>query len=251
MKTHTQVAVIGGGVVGASVLYHLTKAGWTDVVLIERDELTSGSTWHAAGGMHTLNGDPNVAKLQEYTINLYKEIEEASGQSCGIHITAGVDLATTPERMDFLKVACARARYLGLGMEIISVDEAARIFPLMDKRQFVGALYNPLEGHVDPAGVTQAYAKAARNKGAEVYRFTRVTDLKQRPDGSWDVHTDKGSLHAEHVVNAAGLWAREVGHMAGLELPVLAMEHQYVITGEMPEVVASEKEVLHCIDFEG
>ncbi len=220
-------------------------------MLIERDELTSGSTWHAAGGMHTLNGDPNVAKLQEYTIKLYREIEDASGQSCSIHITAGVDLAGTPERMDFLKLACARARYLGLDMEIISVDEAARIFPLMDKRHFIGALYNPLEGHVDPAGVTQAYCKAARNKGAEVYRFTRVTDLKPRADGSWDVITDKGNLHAEHVVNAAGLWAREVGQMVGLELPVLAMEHQYLVTGEMPEVIASEKEVLHCIDFEG
>jgi dimethylglycine dehydrogenase len=117
MKSHVQVAVIGGGVVGASVLYHLARAGWSDVVLLERDELTCGSTWHAAGGMHTLNGDPNVAKLQEYTIKLYKEIEEASGQSCGIHITAGVNLATTPERVDFMKLACARARYLGLGME--------------------------------------------------------------------------------------------------------------------------------------
>ena len=251
MKSHVQVAVVGGGVVGASVLYHLARAGWTDVALIERDELTSGSTWHAAGGMHTLNGDPNVAKLQKYTIELYKEIEQASGQSCSIHITAGVDLAGTPERMDFLKLACARARYLGLGMEIISIDEAARIFPLMDKKHFVGALYNPLEGHVDPSGVTHAYAKAARNLGAEVYRFTRVTALSQRPDGSWNVATDKGDLVAEHVVNAAGLWAREVGRFAGLELPVLAMEHQYLITGEVPEVVASEKEVLHAIDFEG
>jgi dimethylglycine dehydrogenase len=251
VKTHTQVAVIGGGVVGASVLYHLARAGWTDVVLIERDELTSGSTWHAAGGMHTLNGDPNVAKLQKYTIELYREIEEKSGQSCSIHITAGVDLAGTPERMDFLKLACARARYLGLDMEIISIDEAARLFPLMDKRHFVGALYNPLEGHVDPAGVTQAYAKAARNLGAEVYRFTRVTDLTQRSGGSWDVTTDKGDLVAEHVVNAAGLWAREVGRFVGLNLPVLAMEHQYLITGEMAEVVASPKEVLHAIDFEG
>jgi dimethylglycine dehydrogenase len=251
MKTHTRVAVIGGGVVGVSVLYHLARAGWTDVVLIERDELTSGSTWHAAGGMHTLNGDPNVAKLQKYTIELYREIEAASGQSCSIHITAGVDLAGTAERMDFLKVACARARYLGLDMEIISSDEAARIFPLMDKRYFVGALYNPLEGHVDPAGVTQAYAKAARNLGAEVYRFTRVTDLRQRGDGSWDVITDRGGLVAEHVVNAAGLWAREIGRLVGLTLPVLAMEHQYLITGEIAAVVASPKEVLHAIDFEG
>ena len=251
MKTHTRVAVIGGGVVGASVLYHLAKGGWKDVVLIERDELTSGSTWHAAGGIHTLNGDPNVAKLQKYTIELYKEIEEASGQSCGIHITAGVDLAVTPERLDFLKLACARARYLGLGMEIISVDEAARIFPLMDKRHFVGALYNPLEGHVDPSGVTHAYAKVARNLGAEVYRFTRVTALNQRPDGTWIVITDKGNLVAEHVVNAAGLWGREVGRFVNLELPVLAMEHQYLITGEIPEVVASPKEMLHVIDFDG
>src|SRR4029077_1600253 len=138
VKTHTQVAVIGGGVVGASVLYHLARAGWTDVVLIERDELTSGSTWHAAGGMHTLNGDPNVAKLQEYTIKLYDEIERASGQSCGIHITGGVNLAGTPERMDFLKLACARARYLGLAMEIITVDQAQNLFPLLDKWHFVG-----------------------------------------------------------------------------------------------------------------
>ena len=251
MKTHTRVAVIGGGVVGASVLYHLAKAGWTDIVLIERDELTSGSTWHAAGGMHTLNGDPNVAKLQEYTIKLYQELEAASGQSCGIHITGGVNLAGTPERMDFLKVACGRARYLGLDMEIIGIDEAATLFPLLDKQYFVGALYNPLEGHVDPAGVTQAYAKAARNLGAEVYRFTRVTDLVARADGTWDVITDKGNLHAEHVVNAGGLWAREIGRMAGITLPVLAMEHQYLITGEIPEVVASPKEVLHVIDFEG
>lgn len=251
MKSHVQVAVIGGGVVGASVLYHLARAGWTDVVLVERDELTSGSTWHAAGGMHTLNGDPNVAKLQEYTINLYKEIEEASGQSCGIHITAGVDLAGTPERLDFMKLACARARYLGLGMEMISVDEAARIFPIMDKKHFVGALYNPLEGHVDPNGVTNAYARAARNMGAEVYRFTRVTALTQRTDGSWDVITEKGTINAQHVVNAGGLWAREVGRMVGIELPILAMEHQYLVTGEIPEVIASEKEMLHCIDFEG
>jgi len=251
MKSHVQVAVIGGGVVGASVLYHLARAGWSDVVLIERDELTCGSTWHAAGGMHTLNGDPNVAKLQEYTINLYKEIEEASGQACGTHITGGVNLATTRERLDFMKLACARARYLGLDMEMISVDEAARIFPLMDKKHFLGALYNPLEGHVDPNGVTNAYAKAARNKGAEVYRFTHVKALTQRTDGSWDVITEKGNINAQHVVNAGGLWAREVGRMAGLELPILAMQHQYLITGEIPEVVASEKEVLHCIDFEG
>nr|MDJ0611992.1 FAD-dependent oxidoreductase [Kiloniellales bacterium] len=141
MKSHVQVAVIGGGVVGCSVLYHLTKLGWKDVALFERDELTSGSTWHAAGGMHTLNADPNVAKLQEYTIGLYKEIEEISGQSCGLHLTGGVMLAGTPERMDFIKSAHAKGRYLGIETELISPEEAAEMLPIMDPKHFIGALY--------------------------------------------------------------------------------------------------------------
>lgn len=252
MKTHAQVVVIGGGVVGASVLYHLTKKGWKDVVLVERDELTSGSTWHAAGGMHTINADPNVAKLQSYTINLYQEIEAISGQSCGVHITGGVMLAGTESRLDWLRATHAKGRYLGMETELISVDEAAERFPLMDKKHFVGAMYDPVEGHVDPSGVTQAYAKSARVAGAEVYRHTKVESLKQTADGGWEVITDKGTIQAEHVVNAGGLWAREVGRMVGIELPVLAMEHQYIVTDEMPEVVEYEgKEMLHAIDFEG
>ncbi|MDP8984748.1 MAG: FAD-dependent oxidoreductase [Pseudomonadota bacterium] len=255
MKSHAKAVVIGGGVVGASVLYHLTKAGWKDVLLIERAELTSGSTWHAAGGMHTVNGDPNVAKLQQYTIQLYQELEAISGQSCGVHITGGIMLAGTRERLDWLKMAKARGRYLGMDLELISVDEAAKLFPLMDKQHFKGALYDPIEGHVDPYGVTHAYAKSAQIGGAEIVRQTRVTDLRQRTDGSWDVITDHGNVHAEHVVNAAGLWAREVGRMVGIELPILAMEHQYLITGDMPELVGpgaiGKKEQLHVIDFEG
>jgi len=250
MKSHAKVVVVGGGVVGASVLFHLTKAGWSDVLLIERDELTSGSTWHAAGGMHTVNGDPNVAKLQQYTINLYKELERISGQSCGMHITGGIMLAGTRERMDWLKMAKARGRYLGMELELITADEAARLFPLMDKKHFVGGMYDPIEGHVDPYGVTQAYAKSAQLAGAEIVRHTRVVDLKPRPDGSWDVITDHGNVQAEHVVNAGGLWAREVGRMVGLELPVLAMEHQYLITEKIP-ALEGKKEQLHCIDFEG
>ena len=250
MKNDVRVVVIGGGVVGVSVLYHLTKAGWKDVLLIERGELTCGSTWHAAGGMHTVNGDPNVAKLQQYTINLYKEIEQISGQSCGMHLTGGIMLAGTRERLDWLRMAKARGRYLGMELEIISVDEAARLFPLMNKEHFVGALYDPIEGHVDPYGVTHAYAKAAQIGGAQVVRHTRVTDLKARADGSWDVITDHGNVHAEHVVNAGGLWAREVGRMVGLELPILAMEHQYLITEDIP-ALKGQKEQLHCIDFEG
>src|SRR5271170_6477297 len=131
MKSNAKVVVIGGGVVGASVLYHLTKAGWKDVLLIEREELTAGSTWHAAGGMHTVNGDPNVAKLQQYTINLYKEIEQISGQSCGVHITGGLMLAGTPERLDWLKQVQARGRYLGMQLDFVSMDEAARLMPLI------------------------------------------------------------------------------------------------------------------------
>ena len=253
MKTTAQVAVIGGGVVGCSVLYHLIKAGWTDVVLIEKSELTSGSTWHAAGGMHTLNGDPNVAKLQQYTLGLYKEIEEKSGQSCGVHMPGGIMLADTPERMEWLKMAHARGRYLGMETRIVTAEEAAEIVPLIDPSHFAGALFDPLEGHVDPSGVTNAYAKCATNAGAEIYRHTRMTGLTQRVDGSWDVETEKGSIHAEHVVNAGGLWAREVGRMVGRELPVLAMEHQYLVTEDMPEVIAvndeTGREVPHCIDF--
>jgi dimethylglycine dehydrogenase len=250
MRTHARVVVIGGGVVGASVLYHLTKAGWKDVLLIERAELTSGSTWHAAGGMHTVNGDPNVAKLQQYTIELYQEIERISGQSCGVHVTGGILLAGTRERMDWLKMAQARGRYLGMELEILSAAEAKKIYPLMDERQFVGAMYDPIEGHVDPYGVTHAYAKSAQIGGAEIVRQTRVTDTRQRADGSWDVLTTRGNVHAEHVVNAGGLWAREVGRFVGLELPILAMEHQYLITEDLPEF-KGQKEQIHCIDFEG
>ena len=250
MRQKARVVVIGGGVVGASVLYHLAKAGWTEVLLVERDQLTSGSTWHAAGGMHTLNSDPNVAKLQAYTIELYKEIEELSGQSCGVHLTGGVMLAGTKERLDLLKAMHAKGRYLGMQTELISAKEAAELMPLLDPRHFTGALFDPIEGHVDPYGVTHAYVKAARLKGAEVVLQNRVIELHQRPDASWDVVTEKGTIHTEHVVNAGGLWAREVGRMVGLELPVLAMEHQYLITEDMPEVLASEKELLHAIDFE-
>jgi len=250
MKNQAKVVVIGGGVVGVSVLYHLTKAGWRDVMLIERAELTSGSTWHAAGGMHTVNGDPNVAKLQQYTINLYRELEQISGQSCGLHITGGLMLAGTPERLDWLKMTVARGRYLGMDLELIDMAETKKRFPLLDEKHFVGAIYDPIEGHVDPYGVTHAYAKSAQLGGAEIVRQNRVVDLKQRAYGSWDVITEHGDVHAEHVVNAGGLWAREVGRMVGLELPILAMEHQYIITDDLPEL-AGQPELLHVIDFEG
>ena len=251
MKSHVKAVVIGGGVVGASVLYHLTKGGWKDVMLIERAELTSGSTWHAAGGMHTLNGDPNVAKLQQYTINLYKEIEAVSGVSCGMHVTGGLNLAGTKERLDWLKMARARGRYLGMDLEILSIEEAAKMYPFIEKQHFVGAMFDPVEGHLDPWGVTNAYAKCATMAGAEINRFTRVVDLQLRPDGAWDVISDKGSIVAEHVVNCGGLWAREVGRMVGIELPILAMEHHYLITEDIPGVIDPKVDKFHVIDFEG
>lgn len=253
MKTHTRVAVIGGGVVGCSVLYHLTKAGWKDVVLIERDQLTSGSTWHAAGGFHTLNGDPNVAKLQGYTIGLYDELEKISGQSCGLHRSGGLLLADTPERMEWLKMAHARARYLGLETELLTMQEAKQMLPLLEEKYFVGAMLDAADGNLDPYGTTHAYATSARIAGAEIYLQTRVTALSRRTDGTWDVATTAGTLNAEHVVNCGGLWAREVGRMVGIELPVLAMEHMYLVTDDMPEVVDYNRErgheLPHAIDF--
>ena len=253
MKTSARVVVVGGGVVGCSVLYHLTKAGWKDVVLVERDILTSGSTWHAAGGFHTLNGDPNVAKLQGYTIALYDELEKISGQACGLHRSGGLFLADTKERMEWLKMAHARSRYLGLETELLTLSEAKKLNPLFEEKHFYGAMLDAADGNLDPEGTTHAYAKSARIGGAEIYQGTRVQELNHRADGSWDVITDKGNIHAEHVVNCGGLWAREVGRMVGIELPVLAMEHMYLVTDAVPEVIAYNKEhgkeVSHIIDF--
>ncbi|AMS41964.1 glycine cleavage system protein T [Aminobacter sp. Y103A] len=255
MKSHVKAVVIGGGVVGCSVLYHLARAGWTDIMLIERSELTSGSSWHAAGGFHTLNGDPNVAKLQAYTVQLYKELEEISGQSCSLHLTGGVMLADSPERMDFLRLAHAKGRYLGMDTELITPSEAKKMFPLMDEKHFVGAMWDPVEGHLDPSGTTHAYAKAAKKLGAEIVLRNPVKELTQDPDGTWNVVTEQGTVRAEHVVNCGGLWAREVGRMVGVELPVLAMEHMYLLTEPMPEVEAFNKEtgreMIGVLDFKG
>jgi dimethylglycine dehydrogenase len=254
MKTQAKAVVIGGGVVGCSVLYHLAKHGWTDVLLLERSELTSGSTWHAAGGMHTINGDPNVAKLQQYTIDLYKEIEELSGQATGVHLTGGVMLAATEARLDWMKGMVAKGRYLGIEAELITPEEAHHLMPLLDPKQFVGAVRTVVDGHLDPSGVTYAYAKSARKLGAEIETHCKVEALERHPDG-WLVRTNKGDIIAEHVVNAGGLWAREVGRMVGIELPVLAMEHMYLITEDMPEVAEinakTGKEVIHVVDFDG
>ena len=251
MKTTTRVAVIGGGVVGASVLYHLTKLGWSDVMLLERSELTSGSTWHAAGGFHTLNGDTNMAALQGYTIKLYKELEEITGMSCGLHHVGGITLADNQDRFDMLVAERAKHRYMGLETEIVGPEEIAIIAPITNIDGVIGALYDPLDGHLDPSGTTHAYAKAARMGGATIETHCMVSETNQRPDGTWDVVTNKGTIHAEHIVNAGGLWAREVGQMAGVYLPLHPMEHQYLVTEETPEIYQRDTEHPHVMDPAG
>lgn len=251
MKTTTRVVVIGGGVVGCSVLYHLTKLGWSDVMLIERSELTSGSTWHAAGGFHTLNGDTNMAALQGYTIRLYKELEAITGMSCGLHHVGGITLADNRERFDMLVAERAKHRYMGLETEIVSPEEIAKIAPITNLDGIVGGLYDPLDGHLDPSGTTHAYARAAKMGGATIETHCKVIATNQRADGTWDVVTEKGTVHAEHVVNAGGLWAREVGAMAGVYFPLHPMEHQYIVTDDLPEIYERDTEHPHVMDPAG
>ena len=255
MKSSSQVVVIGGGVVGASVLYHLTEAGWTDVVLVERKELTAGSTWHSAGGMHTLNGDPNVSKLQQYTIELYQQIEARSGQDCSIHLPGGLMLADDRERLDWLRMAQARGRYLGMELEIITPPRPRRCSRCSRSSTSSARCSIPSRATSTRAASPTPTPSAPARRAPRSYRHTWVYDLRQRPDGTWDVITDQGEIHAEHIVNAGGLWAREVGRMIGLELPVLGMEHMYLVTEDMDEVAehraATGRELPMALDFAG
>ncbi len=241
METHARVVIIGGGVVGCSILFHLAKFGWKDCILLEQTELTSGSSWHAAGQIHTISSDPNISRLQGYTINLYREIEATSGHSVGLHATGGFYLASNQIWYDYLKRERSKARYMGLDQEFISVEEAARRHPLIDPKHYIAALWDPLDGDVDPSGVVYAYAKSACVHGAKYYTHTAVLSTRQRADGTWDVETSRGSINAEIVVNAAGLWAREVSRMTGVHLPVQPMEHHYLITDEIPEIAERMK----------
>lgn len=252
MKSHYRAVVIGGGVVGASVLYHLAKFGWTDVALIERSELTAGSTWHAAAGFHSLNADPNIAALQDYTIDLYPIIQEESGQDVGVHMPGGVNIASAPERWEWLQSAWAIFQTMGMeAVRLVTPDEIRELNPIADMTGVLGGLYEEKEGHLDPYGATHAYAGAAKKRGAEVILRNRVLELNSRPDGSWDVVTEQGTIVAEHVVNAGGLWAKQVGLMAGVDLPVTPMEHHYLITEEIPELAALDREIAMIVDLEG
>ena len=253
METHAKAVVIGGGVVGCSILFHLAKFGWKDVVLLERNELTSGSSWHAAGQIHTISSDPNISRLQGYTIGLYKEIEETSGHSIGMHATGGFYLASNQTWYDYLKRERSKARYMGLNQEFISVKEAAERHPLIDPKHYLAALWDDLDGDIDPSGVTYAFAKSAKVHGAKYYTHSPVIETNQHANGSWDVVTPNGTINAEMIVNCGGLWAREVGHLSGIDLPVQPMEHHYLITEEIAEIKSrdSENRLPAGIDYEG
>ena len=251
MKTHAQVVVIGGGLVGCSILYHLAKLGWTDVVLLERDELTSGSTWHAAANIHGLHDNSNITRLQHYTMNLYKELEEETGQGCGVFQPGSLYLAQTEEREHQLRLQEAKARLYGLNFKEVSREQAKELHPLAQFDDIRCIMYEPDGGNVDPSGVTQAYAAGARAMGAKIERFCPVIGTDHQPDGSWIVRTEKGDIHTQWVVNAGGLWGREVAAMAGITLPLQPTEHQYFVTESIDEVANIGRRLPSIADRDG
>jgi dimethylglycine dehydrogenase len=251
MRTHAQAVVIGGGVIGCSILYHLTKLGWTDVVLLERDELTSGSTWHAAANFHGLHDSTNISRLQHYTAELYRELEAETGQGCGIFRTGDLYLAETGAREHQLRLQAAKARYYGMHFHEVSRDEAERLHPLIDLDGIRCIMFEPDSGNVDPSGVTNAYAIGARQRGAEVHRFTPVTGTEPQADGGWIVRAAKGDIRTEWVINAAGLWGREVAALAGVDLPLQPAEHQYFVTEAIPAIAALDRRLPVVADRDG
>ena len=251
MRTHAQAVVIGGGVIGCSILYHLAKMGWADSILLERDELTSGSTWHAAANIHGLHDSTNISRIQHYTMNLYNALEAETGQSCGVFQPGSLYLAQTEAREHQLRLQAAKAKFYGMNFHEVSRDEAERLHSLVDYDGIRCIMYEPDGGNVDPSGVTQAYAAGARKMGAEIERFCPVTATEQQPDGTWIVRTPKGDIHAEWVVNAAGLWGREVASLAGITLPLLPTEHQYFVTDTIAEIAAMDKRLPSVADRDG
>ncbi|MEM9477532.1 MAG: FAD-dependent oxidoreductase [Pseudomonadota bacterium] len=251
MKSHYRVVVIGGGVTGASVLYHLAKFGWTDVAIIERNVLTAGSSWHAAGGIHALNADPNMAALQAYTIDLLSEVEKESGQDIGLHMTGGVTIASAPARWEWLQSAYRIFQSIGIDdCHLMTPEEVKKACPIMDVEGVIGGLWADREGYVDTTGTVHAYARAAKQRGADVIEHNRVLELNWK-GGEWEVVTEKGTITAEHVVNAGGLWAKQCGRMVGLDLPVSPLSHHYFLTETIPEVAELDFEVPMTVDLEG
>jgi dimethylglycine dehydrogenase len=251
LPTHAPAVVIGGGLVGCSILYHLAQKGWTDAVLLERSELTSGSTWHAAANIHGLHDITNISRIQHYTMQLYKTLEAETGQGCGIFQPGSLYLAQTEAREHQLRIQAARARRYGMNFHEVSRDEAERLHPLVDFEGIRCIMYEPDGGNVDPSGVTHAYAAGARALGASIHRFTPVTGTEAQPDGTWIVRTERGDIRTPWVINAAGLWAREVAQMAGLSLPLVPTEHQYFVTETIAEVAALGRRLPSVADRDG
>ena len=236
MKAKAKVVVVGGGVVGVSALYHLAKKGWSDVVLIERKELTSGSTWHAAGLLPLFNMSYSVGQLHKYAVNFYKTLEEETGQNVGFSVVSNIRLATTQGRMDEYHQYAAVAKTIGVKVNFLTPDEVREIWPLCNTDGLIGAIQHPEDGYIQPADLTQALAKGARDKGAEIYRNTNVTDINQLDNEMWVVETDKGNIECEHVISCTGNFARQTGNMVGLDIPVIPVEHQYIVTEPHPEI---------------
>jgi dimethylglycine dehydrogenase len=244
MKSHARVVVIGGGVVGVSTLYHLTKKGWKDVVLLERTELTAGSTWHAAGLLPLFNMSYTVGQLHKYSVDLYKRLPAETGQDVSFHVTGNLRLATCRDRMDEYLKYCGTANTIGVPFHVISPAEVKKLWPLVnlggdaDTPAVIGALYHPDDGHIAPADLTMALRKAARSAGAEINEQTEVTGAVQMPSGEWKLTTNKGEITAEHVVLCTGNYARQTGRMFGLKVPAIPVEHQYIVYDESPELKA-------------
>lgn len=251
MRTHAQAVVIGGGVIGCSILYHLTKMGWADVVLLERSELTSGSTWHAAANIHGLHDNNNITRIQNYTMDLYNALEAETGQSCGVFQPGSLYLAQTEAREHQLRLQAAKAKYYNMPFREVSRAEAEELHPLVDYDGIRCIMFEENGGNVDPSGVTNAYAVGARAGGAEIVRFCPVTGTEQQPDGSWIVRTEKGDIHTEWVVNAAGLWGREVAALAGLILPLQPTEHQYFVTEAIAQIKGMDRRLPSVADRDG
>ncbi|MCU9836243.1 FAD-dependent oxidoreductase [Ruegeria sp. WL0004] len=241
-----RVVIIGGGVVGVSSLYHLAKKGWTDCVLLEKNELTAGSTWHAAGNVPTFSTSWSIMNMQRYSTELYARLGEEVDYPMNYHQTGSIRLAHTRERMQEFERACAMGRYQGIKMEMLTPDEAKARYPFLETHDMAGALYDPTDGDIDPAQLTQALAKGARDMGAKILRFCPATGVTQQDDGSWIVHTDKGDISCDYVVNAAGYYAQRVGEWfkpyGGRTVPMMVMSHQYLLTEQIPELEAWSKE---------
>ncbi len=243
MKERVQVVIVGGGIMGTSLLYHLTKEGWTDCALIEKSELTSGSTWHAAGQVtHSVSGFA-LGKMAGYAIELYPTLEAETGQSVTWHGCGSLRMAYSDDEVDWLRYTMSVGRGLGFEMAIISPEEIAAIHPFYNLDGIQAALHTPNDGHVDPAGACFALAKGARQMGATIIRNTRVTDIRQTPNGEWNVITEKGNIICEHVVNAGGTYARQIGAWVGLDLPITNMTHHYLVTDTVPEFADLGKEL--------